>query len=140
MNAKVRSLFDVNPRPDAASPERGESGTKALWQFVKESADAWDRTMTPVFDAWLKSPSVVVPAGRVLSAAARVRSVQQRSMGALWRGLGLPTRSGQERTLAEIHRLESRIAEHEITVEELRDQLRRFTDSHASIRSPQEGH
>lgn len=120
--AKVRDLFEGRRRAEEPQPEPAPD--QALWRFVKESVDAWDRTMTPVFDTWLKHEGVVDPAGRVLTAASRARGAQQRVLRGLWRELGLPTRSAQERLLAAVQRLETRVVDQQETIAELRAELK----------------
>lgn len=120
--AKVRDLFEGRPR--AQEPESEPAAEQAMWRALKESVDSWDRKMAPVFDTWLKHDGVVDAAGRGLTAASRARAVQQRILRGLWRELGLPTRSAQERLLAAVQRLETRVIDQQETIAELRAELK----------------
>lgn len=75
----------------------------------KKGFDAWEQSTAKIMDAWLKSPGVLEPSGFVLSAIMRMKKASDMAMSAWWGAVGLPTRDMQEKTLHEIHRMQSKI-------------------------------
>ncbi len=100
---------------------------KQPWSTFKQAFDAWEGASAPMFEAWLKSPFVIGPAGSSLSAYSQMRVSQQRMMGRWWSSFGLPTRSDQERGLHAMNELQSRL----IDLEERLADLQREVDDRA---------
>lgn len=79
------------------------------WKTMKQAFDAWEAASAPMFEAWLKSPFVIGPAGTMLSAVTHLRSAQERLLGQWWAAFGLPTRADQERALHAMNELQSKL-------------------------------
>lgn len=75
----------------------------------KKGFDAWERSTSNYLDEWLKSPAALEPSGFLLSALMRMKKASDAAMASWWGAMGLPTRDMQERTLHEIHRMQSKI-------------------------------
>jgi len=76
---------------------------------MKQAFDAWESAASPLFEAWLKSPLLVQPAGSVLSTVTQLRSAQQQMLARWWSSFGLPTRADQERAQHAMNELSSRL-------------------------------
>jgi len=75
----------------------------------KKGFDAWEQSTAKVMEEWLKSPAVLEPSGFLLSTFMRMKKASDAAMAAWWGAVGLPTRDMQEKTLHEIHRMQSKI-------------------------------
>lgn len=96
------------------------------WSTLKQAYDAWESAASPMFEAWLKSPFVIGPAGNMLSAYSQMKATRERMMSAWWSSFGLPTRSDQRRALHAMNELQSRLIDLE---EKLADLEARQGDS-----------
>lgn len=85
------------------------SPAEMSWKLFKQTLDAWDAAASPLFEAWLKSPFVVHPAGSVLTQMTQLKRTQRKLSSMWWSSFGLPTRSEQERTLHALNELSSRL-------------------------------
>lgn len=92
----------------------------SLWQTWKKGFDAWEDASAKLIEAWLRSPSVLTPAGATLTAAMRGKAAVDRAAEAWWGAVGLPTRRDQERTLHALNQLQSRLIDLEDELTELR--------------------
>lgn len=98
---------------------------KQTWSTFKQAFEAWEGASSPMFEAWLKSPFVIGPAGSFLSAYSQMRATQQRMMGRWWSSFGLPTRSDQERSLHAMNEMQSRLIDLEEKLADLESAQRR---------------
>ena len=107
--------------------EGAEPGTNPFdglrgWELFKESYDAWERAVSPVFETMLRSANLLEPGGSLLGAMTQWRAQQQRMAEAWWSLFGLPTRSDQQRTLHALHELQSRLIDLEERLHDLEAQ------------------
>ena len=79
------------------------------WDQFKKGFDRWENTTASYLETVMKNRSVLEPAGRLLSAAFRVRARVNGTLSGAWESLGLPTRRDQERTLHALNQLQSRL-------------------------------
>lgn len=79
------------------------------WDLFKAGFDAWERAASKVMGEWLQSPSVLEPAGTMLTTAMKTKAMSDRWVAQWWGGLGLPTKRDQERTLHALNELERRL-------------------------------
>lgn len=99
----------------------------------KKSFDVWEQSTAKIMEEWMKSPAVLEPSGFVLSAVMRMKKMSDATMSAWWGAMGLPTRDMQERTLHEIHRMQSKILDLE---ELLAAERRRRPDGRPNTTAP----
>jgi hypothetical protein len=90
------------------------------WDEYKKWFNAWEDATARYLAEWLKSPTVLEPAGAWLSAAMRAKAAGDQAAATVWGALGLPTKRDQERLLHLVQRLESRIIDLEEKLEEAR--------------------
>ncbi len=94
-----------------------------IWTNYKKAFYAWEGATAKFTEELLKSPFVLQPAGKVLSAAMRAKADADRRTATWWSGLGLPTRADQERMLHAINQLHSRIHDLEEQLAEHNDRV-----------------
>jgi hypothetical protein len=82
-----------------------------IWETWKKGFSAWESTTAAYLEQVLANPSVLGPAGLVLTAAMKTKAATDRAMAGWWATIGLPTRRDQERSLHKLNQLESRIAD-----------------------------
>jgi hypothetical protein len=80
-----------------------------IWDSWKQGFTAWEQATTHYMEKVLSNPSVLGPAGAVLTAAMKTKAAADRAISAWWASVGLPTRRDQERTLHMLNQLESRL-------------------------------
>ncbi len=80
-----------------------------IWDMWKKSFTAWERATAAYMERILANPSVLEPAGAMLTAAMKAKAQADQAMSQFWSTLGLPTRRDQERTLHKLNQLESRL-------------------------------
>ena len=85
----------------------------------KQSFDAWEKATADLMDVWLRSPLVLQPAGYMLTAAMKAKSMSDHAVAMAWGRLGLATKRDQERTLHLLNELESRLMDLEEKLEDL---------------------
>ncbi|MFO0750423.1 MAG: poly(R)-hydroxyalkanoic acid synthase subunit PhaE [Myxococcota bacterium] len=86
----------------------------------KKGFDQWEHATAKVFEEWMKSPLMLEPSGAMLSAVMKLKKASDAAMSAWWGAMGLPTKKDQERTLHELHRLQSKILDLEEKLEAAR--------------------
>ena len=82
-----------------------------LWDTWKKGFAAWETTTSAYLEQVMGNPSVLGPAGVMLTAAMKTKAATDRAMAGWWSTIGLPTRRDQERGLHKLNQLESRIAD-----------------------------
>ena len=82
-----------------------------MWDQWKKGFAAWETATATYLEQVMANPSVLGPAGIMLTAAMKTKAATDRAMHGWWAGLGLPTRRDQERSLHKLNQLESRIAD-----------------------------
>ena len=82
-----------------------------LWDTWKKGFTAWESATAAYLEQVMANPSVLGPAGIMLTAAMKTKAATDRAMHGWWAGIGLPTRRDQERGLHKLNQLESRIAD-----------------------------
>ena len=80
-----------------------------MWDAWKKGFLAWEQATTQFATQVLQNPSVIGPAGAMLSAALRTKAATDRMLEHTWSAFGLSTRRDQERTLHQLNQLQSRI-------------------------------
>jgi hypothetical protein len=91
-----------------------------MWDQWKKGFAAWETATSSYLEQVLANPSVLGPAGVMLTAAMTTKAATDRAMHGWWAGIGLPTRRDQERGLHKLNQLESRIADLEEQLAEAR--------------------
>lgn len=79
------------------------------WDMWKKSFDAWEQTTAKYLEQVMQNPSVLGPAGTLLTAFMKTKAATDRALAAWWSSFGLPTRRDQERALHKLNQLESRL-------------------------------
>ncbi|MBX7191690.1 MAG: hypothetical protein K1X94_06520 [Sandaracinaceae bacterium] len=90
----------------------------------KTAFDQWENASAEYSEKVMKMPSVLVPAGRVLTGIMKAKAVSDRMQAQWWSAWGLPTKRDQERTLHLLHQLESKIRDLEEKLEDSQRQAR----------------
>ncbi|HET9992556.1 MAG TPA: hypothetical protein VFQ65_28680 [Kofleriaceae bacterium] len=80
-----------------------------MWDAWKKGFWAWEQATTQFATQVLQNPSVIGPAGAMLSAALRTKAATDRVLEQTWSAFGLSTRRDQERTLHLLNQLQSRL-------------------------------
>ncbi len=88
------------------------------WDTFNAGFDAWERATSQVMGAWLQSPSVLEPAGTLMTAVMKTKAMSDRWMAQWWGSIGLPTKRDQERALHALNELERRLLDLEERLEE----------------------
>ena len=94
-------------------------------RFVK-TFDVWEQATAHYTEQVLRSSLLLNPIGAALSTLFRAKADADRALGAVWAGVGLPTRTGEERTLHALNQLQSRVMD-------LQEQVEALGAAHASI-------
>ncbi len=102
------------------------------WNHWKKAFYTWEDTTARFTEELLKSPFVLQPAGKMLSAAMRAKAEGDRRTAMWWSGLGLPTRADQERMMHAINQLHSRIHDLEEQLAAQTDVIQAGADNTAS--------
>lgn len=89
----------------------------------KSAFDQWESATADYSEKIMKMPSVLGPAGSVLSRVMRVKATSDRLQASFWSAWGLPTKRDQERTLHLLHQLESKIHDLEEKLEDANRKL-----------------
>lgn len=93
-----------------------------MWDTWKKSFDTWESATAGYFEKLLRNPSVLGPAGMLLTGAMKTKSATDRAMAAWWGAMGLPTKRDQERSLHKLNQLESRLLDLEDRLAERREE------------------
>ena len=80
-----------------------------MWDAWKKGFWAWEQATTQFATQVLQNPSVIGPAGAMLSAAMRTKAATDRALERGLSAFGLSTRRDQERALHMLNQLQSRI-------------------------------
>lgn len=91
-----------------------------MWDQWKKGFAAWETATAAYLEQVMANPSVLGPAGIMLTAAMKTKAATDRAVHGWWAGIGLPTRRDQERGLHKLNQLESRIADLEEQLAEAR--------------------
>lgn len=89
-----------------------------LWDLWKKGFDAWEDATARYLEAMMKSSTVLVPSGALLSTVLKMKAEGDRMSAHFWGAMGLPSRRDQERTLHLLNQLQSRINDLEQKLEE----------------------
>lgn len=81
------------------------------WDSWKKGFAAWESATASYLEQVLSNPTVLGPAGSMLTIAMKTKSATDKATAAWWAAMGLPTRRDQERSLHKLNQLESRIAD-----------------------------
>lgn len=82
-----------------------------IWDLWKQGFTAWEQATAQYVERVMSNPSVLNPAGAMLSAAMKTKAGADKALASCWTLLGLPTRRDQERSLHLLNQLESRLAD-----------------------------
>lgn len=88
------------------------------WDQFKKSFDVWERATSDLMQVWLESPLVLEPAGAMLTAVMKTKTMSDQAMRTWWGQMGLPTKHDQERTLHLLNELERRLLDLEEQIED----------------------
>lgn len=80
-----------------------------IWDMWKRGFNSWEQATSSYMEKVLANPSVLGPAGAMLTAAMKTKAAADKAMTAVWSTIGLPTRRDQERSLHKLNQLESRL-------------------------------
>ncbi len=92
-----------------------------MWQEWKKGFDAWESATAKYFEAWMRSPLVLGPAGFWLTAAMKAKTASDKAMAMSWGALGLPTKRDQERILHSLNQIQSRLIDLEEKLEDIEE-------------------
>jgi hypothetical protein len=90
-----------------------------IWEFWKKSFDLWEDATARYAERFIESPLVLGPSGQMLKIGMQMKAATDKAIADAWGRMGLPTKRDQERTLALLGRLESRLADIEEKVDTL---------------------
>jgi len=80
-----------------------------IWDMWKQGFTAWEQATASYMERVMSNPSVLGPAGAMLTATMKAKAAGDRALSAWWAMCGLPTRHDQERSLHKLNQLESRL-------------------------------
>ena len=89
-----------------------------MWDTFKQSFAVWEKATTAYLQVWLESPSVLEPAGSMLTAMMRTKTMSDRALAQWWGQMGLSTKRDQERALHALNELERRLLDLEERLED----------------------
>jgi hypothetical protein len=92
------------------------------WDMWKKGFAAWETATAAYLEKVMGNPSVLGPAGAMLSAAMKAKTSGDRMAAGWWAALGLPTRRDQERILHKLDRLEAKLLDIEERLEDEADE------------------
>ena len=90
------------------------------WDLWKKGFDAWESATANYAEQVLRSPAVLTPAGPLSTAAMKTKAATDKLADAWWSAWGLPTRRDQERSLHALNQIQSRLADLEEQLAELK--------------------
>ena len=79
------------------------------WQFWKSGFDKWEGATAEYLDGVLRNPSVLGPAGNLMTLAMKTKAATDRAVSQWWGAIGLPTKRDQERALHALNQIQSRL-------------------------------
>ena len=80
-----------------------------IWQQWKKGFDAWENRTAELMEQMLKNPSILEPAGKMLTVSMKLKAASDKALATFWSNWGLPTKRDQERTLHSLNQLNSRL-------------------------------
>lgn len=89
------------------------------WEMWKKGFTMWEQATAQYLETVMRSPTVLAPAGSMLTAAMKTKVATDRAVAAWWGAMGLPTKRDQERSLHKLNQLESRLLDLEERLEDL---------------------
>lgn len=92
------------------------------WDSWKKGFAAWESATASYLEQVLSNPTVLGPAGSMLTMAMKTKAATDKATHAWWAAMGLPTRRDQERSLHKLNQLESRLADLEEQLADARAQ------------------
>lgn len=93
-----------------------------VWEMWKKGFDKWESVTADYLEKMLQNPAVLKPSGKMLEGVMKTKSTVDEVAKKWWGAWGLPTKSGQERALHRLNRLESRILDLEEQIRSLEDE------------------
>jgi hypothetical protein len=90
------------------------------WDLWKKGFDAWEDATARYTEQVLRSPAVLTPSGAMFTALMKTKAATDRLAEAWWSAWGLPTRRDQERALHALNQIQSRLADLEEQLAELK--------------------
>lgn len=90
------------------------------WDMWKKAFYSWENATANVTEAWLRSPMVLGPSGKLMTQMFKMKAKTDQTMADWWSNMGVPTRHDQERTLHLLNQLHSRINDLEEQLEDAR--------------------
>ncbi|MEO1229021.1 MAG: hypothetical protein AAFZ18_08965 [Myxococcota bacterium] len=87
-------------------------------QLIKSRLDTWEKQASQFFDAALRSPRVLEPAGIAMTGAMRAKRGLDGALRRGWRAAGLVPRQDHERALHALNEIQSKLLDLE---EQLRE-------------------
>jgi hypothetical protein len=88
------------------------------WDMWKKGFAAWEGATAGYLEKLLANPSLLGPAGALLTAAMKTKAASDKATASWWAAVGLPTRRDQERALHKLNQLESRLLDLEEKLED----------------------
>jgi hypothetical protein len=89
------------------------------WDQWKKGFDAWEGATAQLVEQWMKSPLVLGPSGKLLTAAMKAKAAADKAVAQWWGALGLPTKRDQERSLHTLNQIQSRLIDLEERLHDL---------------------
>jgi hypothetical protein len=80
-----------------------------IWDTWKKGFDVWENATAKWLEITLKSPLILEPAGKALTAVMKAKTAREDAMAKVWHGMGLPSRRDQERLMHSLNQLNSRL-------------------------------
>ena len=80
-----------------------------VWDLWKQGFTAWESATAQYMEKVMTNPSVLGPAGAMLTAVMKTKAATDKAAASWWSAVGLPTRRDQERTLHMLNQLETRL-------------------------------
>ncbi len=80
-----------------------------IWDTWKKGFGAWEKATTQFVEKALSNPSVIGPAGALLTTVMKTKAATDQAMTRWWSMCGLPNRRDQELTLHKLNQMESRL-------------------------------
>jgi len=87
----------------------------------KKGFDAWENATAQYLEQVMRSSAVLEPSGAMLTGVMKVKKAREQMLDAWWKGMGLPTRRDQERSLHELNQMQSRLIDLEEELADLRE-------------------
>jgi len=105
-----------------------------LWTSWKKGFDTWENHTAAYVEHVMRSPLLLGPSGKVLSAVMRAKAQADKAQAAYWAALGLPTRRDQERLLHAVNQLGSRVMDLEAQLADATAELGRKVEARTTTK------